>query len=494
MENKAAINLVMQNAQEGFLSYKKIPSNQRATFLRKITEELSSLGDVLIETAMAESNLPKPRLEGERGRTINQLLAFADLIEKGDWLQASIDKEDAERKPLAKPDIRKMFFPIGPVVVFGAANFPLAFSTAGGDTASALAAGCSVVVKCHPGHPKTSALVAASIQNAITNCKLSPFIFQHVEDTSIEAGCALVLNPLTKAASFTGSFTGGKALYDLANSRPDPIPFFAEMGSINPILLLPDAIKDKKDLAQLISASILQGVGQFCTNPGVLIVMKGSPGLEQFLSELSKQIKEAVPQKMLNDSITENYFRKKKITLSQKGISVLAEVGVEKENIGSAILATVSASDFISNKLFAEEVFGPFSLIVQCENKTELLSLINTLPGQLTATVFGEEISFDEYSSAFDALQNKVGRLLINNVPTGVEVCKSMHHGGPFPSATDSRFTSVGTDAIYRFVRPISFQNFPEKLLPVELRNNSNSEMLRCINGKWIRDNNKVIA
>ncbi|MEO7991940.1 MAG: aldehyde dehydrogenase (NADP(+)), partial [Chryseolinea sp.] len=477
----------MQMANEAFHRYKKVSSAERVKFLRTISSQIDLLGEKLIHVAMEESHLPETRLRNERGRTTNQLNSFAALLEAGDWVQASIDQGDAERKPFPKPDLRKMFFPLGPVVVFGASNFPFAFSTAGGDTASALAAGCTVVVKSHPAHPRTSSLVACAIQQAIEICGLPENAFQHIEDTSIEAGRALVQHPHTKAASFTGSYQGGKALFDLATQRTEPIPFFAEMGSINPVVLLPKCIRQNKELPSTLASSITLGVGQFCTNPGLLLVMENE-GLNSFLEVLSQKIAQVQPARMLHKGIAANYRHRKSESLVQQGVEKLAEVITSEEDAGSVTLALVTAKDFLQSEILKEEVFGPYSLIVKCRDEKELHKVINSLAGQLTATVFGEADELSNYNSIVDALQQRVGRLIFNGVPTGVEVCKSMQHGGPFPSTTDSRFTSVGVDAIYRFVRPISYQDSPNDLLPIELRNQNTANILRCINGTWTRD------
>ena len=487
MSNVSGITAVMQKAEEVFGAYKKVSAAGRAALLRTIASQIDALGDTLIQTASAETHLPEARIKNEKGRTMNQLNAFAQLLESGDWVEASIDTADPERKPAPKPDLRKMLFPLGPVVVFGASNFPLAFSTAGGDTASALAAGCPVVVKSHPAHPRTSALVASAIQQAIAVCKLPANLFQHVDDSSIEAGQQLVQHPVTKAVAFTGSYQGGKALFDLANKRPEPIPVFAEMGSVNPLVVLPEAIKTNKDIPSMVASSITLGVGQFCTNPGLLLVLEHE-GLPLFLEELAQKISQASPAKMLHKGIAVNYSHRKKESLVQSGVTTLAEVAVAEEEAGSPALAAVSAHDFLANEVLKEEVFGPYSLIVKCKDKAELLAVVSSLRGQLTATVFGGKDELKNYTAITEALHQRCGRLIFNGVPTGVEVCKSMQHGGPFPATTDSRFTSVGVDAIYRFVRPVSYQDFPDDLLPLELRNQNTLNILRCVNGTWTRD------
>jgi alpha-ketoglutaric semialdehyde dehydrogenase len=479
---------VLKRADKAFQVYRTVSPQKRAELLYAIAEQIDQRGDELITIAGEETCLPEARLKNERGRTTNQLRAFAKLLEAGDWVQATIDTGDPERKPAPKPDLRKMLFPVGPVIVFGASNFPLAFSTAGGDTASALASGCTVVVKSHPAHPKTSTVVAGAIRAALRHCGLGEDIFQEVTDTSIEAGQQLVKHPLTKAVAFTGSFAGGKALFDLANQREEPIPVFSEMGSINPVVLLPGAIRDNKNLPATLAASVVLGVGQFCTNPGLLIAVD-TEGFASFLHKLSVEVAQAVPGNMLHTGIAANYKHKRAEALKQKGVMRLTEAKAEAtERLGAPALALVNAHDFIASTVLKEEVFGPYSLIVKCEDETELRQVIESLQGQLTATVFGSPEELPEYKACIDSLHVRCGRLIFNGVPTGVEVTKAMQHGGPFPASTDSRFTSVGTDAIYRFVRPVCYQDFPEQFLPPQLKNNNELNILRCVNGTWTRN------
>jgi 2,5-dioxopentanoate dehydrogenase len=482
------IDEILQQAVESFEVYRRVDGKARAKFLRTIAEEIDVIHESLVIMATQESNLPEPRIKGEIGRTTGQLRSFATLVSEGHWVQATIDVGDAQRKPLPKPDLRKMNFPIGPVVVFGASNFPLAFSTAGGDTASALAAGCSVIVKSHPAHPITSKLVAAAIKKSIERCDMPPFVCQHVEDSSIEAGQKLVAHPSTKAVAFTGSYQGGKALFDLAANRKEPIPVFAEMGSINPVVVLPSAIVENTTLAETLALSVLQGVGQFCTNPGLIITV-ACEGLNDFMNAFSSNIEKSLPAKMLHSGIAAHYHRGKLHHLSQAGVSSLAIVPEgEVEGTGAPALAMVNAVDFIANPSLSEEVFGPFSLVVKCKDKSEMIQVVQVLQGQLTTSVFGSSAEIGSHSDLVSALQQRCGRIIFNNVPTGVEVCKAMHHGGPFPATTDSRFTSVGNDAIYRFVRPISFQNAPPAILPPELQNDNPLNILRCVNNVWTSD------
>ncbi|WP_163323291.1 aldehyde dehydrogenase (NADP(+)) [Draconibacterium mangrovi] len=485
-ELKDQINEIMLKASEAFNVYKKVSAEKRAAFLRKIGEEIMNIGDELVETVMAESNLPEARVRGERGRTVGQLNKFADLIDEGSWCEATIDVGDPEREPLPKPDIRKKLVPLGPVVVFGAGNFPLAFSVAGGDTASALAGGNPVVVKGHPAHPKTGALVAAAINKAAEKCELPAGTFGFIDDASYESGQWLVKHPVTKAVGFTGSYQGGMALVKLTADREEPIPVFAEMGSINPVVVMEEAlVKDHARIASKLVASVNLGAGQFCTNPGLLITTK-TEGYEAFVEELAKEVAATKGAQMFSTSVLRNYELNKDKMFSHTEVKLLG-TGIGEEETGNVppALATVAGADFIKNPHLHEEVFGPFSLLVVCESKAELLDVVNGLKGQLTATVHATESELPNNQEILDALLEKCGRLLLNGVPTGVEVCAAMQHGGPFPAASDSRFTSVGVSAIKRFVRPVAYQDFPDSLLPAELQNSNPMNIWRVVNDTW---------
>lgn len=480
------INGVLQHAQLAFLSYKNFPGKKKAEFLRSIADEIEALGQQLVSTAMRETNLPEARTINERGRTTGHCRIFAELVEHGSWVDARIDTAIPDRAPAPKPDIRKMLVPIGPVVVFGAANFPLAYSTAGGDTISALAAGCPVIVKAHPAHAETSELVAGAIAKAIEKTGMPQGVFQHVHGASFEVGQALVKHPFTKAVGFTGSLAGGKALFDLANQRSEPIPVFAEMSSINPVILLPETLhRDAEKTAAGLAGSITLGVGQFCTNPGLIIAVEGE-GLDRFINALSTEIFKAMPGTMLHQGIADNYSKKLTQALAQKGVKVEGQSSAEgNSSQGQPHVASVTGEEFMKNPTLAEEVFGPFSLIVRCKNNDELHAVINRIHGQLTATIIADEPELSKYSSLLNTLVEKAGRLVVNGVPTGVEVCPSMQHGGPYPATTDSRFSAVGTDAIKRFARPVSFQNFPESLLPEELKETNPLKIWRLKNNEW---------
>lgn len=479
------IDTILAQALQAFDSYRSVAGARKSAFLFKIAEGIAAITDELVALAHAETHLPDARLRGEIGRTTNQLREFSVLVDQGHWVQATIDTGWPERKPLPKPDLRKMLVPIGPVVVFGASNFPFAFSTAGGDTASALAAGCSVIVKSHPGHPRTSARVAAVITAVVKETGMPQHVFQHIEDSSIEVGQQLVKHPLTQAVAFTGSQQGGMALYHLAAQRPNPIPVFAEMGSVNPVVILPEIMKANAALPATLAASIVQGVGQFCTNPGLLFVLRND-GLGNFLTAVGEAIHSSAPAKMLHPGIARNYSIKKANATAQAGVSVMASaIDTDDDTQGVPTVARVHARDFIRNPTLHEEVFGPFSLVVTCDTADELRQALAALPGQLTTSLFGMPDELKEHTSLVVALQKQCGRMIFNGVPTGVEVCKAMQHGGPFPATTDARFTSVGTDAVYRFVRPFSFQDAPEALLPAELRNGNTLGILRCVNNQW---------
>ncbi len=484
----AEVENIMQQAWKAFHVYRNFSIKQRADFMRAIAVELEECGDALIQTAMQETNLPEARLRGERARTIFQLTSYADACEKGDWLEAKIDTANPDKTP-PKPDIRKMMVPLGPVVVFGASNFPFAYSTAGGDTATAFAAGCPVIVKAHPAHPQTSQIVADAILKAAKKCEMPEGVFAHLHGASFETGKALVTNHYTKAVGFTGSYIGGKQLFDWANQRKEPIPVFAEMSSINPVFLLPEKMKtNAADIAKMIAGSVTLGVGQFCTNPGLIIGLAGKE-LETFLNTLGKEILRTIPGTMLHAGIFKNYRKKKDDALKQDGVERVAVSDAKPElNQGSPTIATTTGEIFLKNPLLHQEVFGPYSLVIRCKDMKEMLAVANNLEGQLTATLMATEKDIIIHDKLVEAVKDICGRFILNNVPTGVEVCLSMHHGGPFPSSTDARFTSVGADAIKRFVRPIAFQNWPDELLPEALKNANPLGIWRVVDGELKKD------
>ena len=477
------IEAVMQEAWKAFPIYRKLSLVQRADFMRMIALEIEALGDDLIKTAAEETHLGEARLRSERARTLYQLTSYAEACQKGDWLDVRIDTANSERVP-PKPDIRKMMVPIGPVVVFGAANFPFAYSTAGGDTACALAAGCPVIVKSHPAHPQTSQMMGGAILKAVGKCGLPRGVFAHVYGESFEVGRMLVEHPFTKAVGFTGSQTGGRQLFDWANQRKEPIPVFAEMSSINPVFLLPERMKKfSNEVAQLYASSITLGVGQFCTNPGLIIALDNKD-LKKFITVLSGEIKKTAPGDMLNVGIFKNYVEKRANAIAQEDVEMVAVSETDPQlNQGAPTVASATAEAFLRNPILHQEVFGPFSLVVRCRDMNEMMLVARNIEGQLTATLMATKNDILQHEALVESIKNICGRLILNGVPTGVEVCHAMHHGGPYPATTDSRFTSVGADGIKRFARPISFQNWNNDLLPDPLKNENPLGIWRMING-----------
>ncbi|WP_282136426.1 aldehyde dehydrogenase (NADP(+)) [Seonamhaeicola maritimus] len=476
-------------ASTAFKAFKSVTGKQKADFLNAIADEILALDDALISTYCSETGLPVGRAKGERGRTIFQLRSFADLVLEGSWVEASIDTAALDREPLPKPDLRKMLIPLGPVVVFGASNFPLAYSTAGGDTAAALAAGCPVIVKSHPMHAGTGELVASAIIKAAEKTNMPNGVFSNLNSSGIEVGEQLVKHPKVKAVGFTGSIKGGRALYDMASQREEPIPVFAEMGSINPVVILPDALKERGEaLAKTYAGSITLGTGQFCTNPGLILGIK-SEYLDAFIGNLSTEIVKIQPSCMLHPNIHGAYNRNKEVAISQQELQVVADYDNDvRSNYAQQTMVTVKGDTFLSNSKLHQEVFGPFSMVVQCDDETQLKQIIWQLEGQLTGTLISNHKEMSSYPELISALQNRVGRLIYKGVPTGVEVCPSMVHGGPYPSSTDSRFTAVGIHSIKRWVRPFSFQNWPNALLPDELKNENPLNISRLIDNVQTND------
>ncbi|HLO82999.1 MAG TPA: aldehyde dehydrogenase (NADP(+)) [Chitinophagaceae bacterium] len=484
--SQEGIHEIMERSWTAFMQYRNVGIQQRAALMRSIASKLENSGDTLIVTAMRETNLPEARLKNERGRTVFQLNSYAEACEQGHWLDARVDSAMPDRNP-PRPDIRKMNMGLGPVVVFGSSNFPFAYSTAGGDTATALAAGCSVVVKAHPAHPDTSDHVASIIAEAVKESGLPEDIFLHVHGVSFEVGRGLVMHEKTKAVGFTGSFLGGKQLYDWAQQRTEPIPVFSEMGSVNPVFLFPLKLKeDAVLLADQLAGSITLGVGQFCTNPGLIIGID-SEELNLFESTLSAKINGVTPGKMLHAGISKAYAEKRKLALSQADVELTGVAETEPGELeGQPTIASASGDAFLNNPVLHKEVFGPYSLVVRCSDVKQLRQVAEELEGQLTCSMMATEADMIENHELVEIISLKCGRMIMNGVPTGVEVCWSMQHGGPFPSTTDSRFGSVGPDAIKRFVRPVCFQNFPDSLLPEELKSSNSLRIPRIENGKLL--------
>lgn len=483
------INEAISKATSAFEIYKRTSFEERAEFLDKVADEIMQL-DELVQRAHLESGLPEARITNERGRTVGQLKLFASLLREGSFVEAIIDTAMPDRKPLPRSDIRRMMHPIGPVAVFAASNFPLAFSTAGGDTASALAAGCPVIVKAHSSHLGTNELVASAVITAAQKCNMPDGVFSSLIGEGASLGQQLVKHPQIKAVGFTGSFRGGMALLKAAiNEREEPVPVYAEMSSINPVLILPNKIKQAPDaIASQLSASITLGVGQFCTNPGLLFVVKDG-NTETFIQKLSEALQQALPATMLNQAICGAYYKERHQLLATQGVEVVWTGNEEKEDFkGSASLAKTTAKNFSQTYSLQNEVFGPFSLVVVCEDEKELKTALQSLHGQLTATIIGTADDLKHFQSCVDLLITKVGRVIYNGVPTGVEVCHAMMHGGPFPATSYSHFTSVGTEAVKRFLRPVCYQDCPQELLPDALKDENPLHLTRKLNGEFTTD------
>jgi len=477
-------------AVRAFREFRDISAERRAVFLDRVGEQIEALGEDLLTAANLETALPvAERLVAERRRTVYQWRLFADVIREGSWLDARIDRASAERKP-PRPDVRRMLVPLGPVAVFSASNFPLAFSVPGGDTASALAAGCPVVVKAHPAHPATSELIAGAIAEAVRTTGMPAGIFSMLQSTRNELAVAVVEHPLSTAVAFTGSLRAGRLLFNVAAARPKPIPFYAEMGSVNPVFVLPRALKERADaIAQGIKTSVLLGGGQFCTCPGLTIGI-GDEHFARFSESLTEQIRNAPPAPMLYDGILRSYESGSKRLSEIAGVQTVSSTNqpdIERKEGRPATFAT-TFDTFRKHNELAEEVFGPSTVVVRCNSRQEVLGVARALDGQLTATIQGTPEDLVEYAELVSILEDKAGRLIFNGFPTGVEVCASMQHGGPYPATTDSRTTSVGTASILRFVRPVAYQGFPQATLPLELQDANPRGIWRLVDGQLSRE------
>lgn len=483
--SRAEVEQACELAEAAFDQYRETSLEARAHFLETIAEEIEAIGGELTERGVAESGLPQARLEGERGRTCGQLRLFASVVRAGEWLDIRHDPALPERQPLPRADLRQRHIPLGPVAVFGASNFPLAFSVAGGDTASALAAGCPVVVKGHSAHPGTSELVGRAIQRAVTKCELPEGVFSLLFGSGREIGQALVADPRIKAVGFTGSRNGGTALMATAQARPEPIPVYAEMSSINPVFLLPEALKARgTKLAESFVASLNMGAGQFCTNPGLVIGLKGAD-LDAFVATAGEAVKGSAGQTMLTPGIHDAY---------QSGVAALADnasvteiargqTGDGPHSCQTALFVT-SASDFLSDEALQGEVFGATSLVIECRDSDEMQQVAQKLEGQLTATLQLDEGDLAAAKRLLPVLERRAGRIMANGWPTGVEVGHAMVHGGPYPATSDSRTTLVGSAAIYRFLRPVCYQDLPAGLLPEALQDGNPCNVSRLVDGK----------
>ena len=482
--SRAHVEQACELAEAAYGTYRETSLEERATFLETIASEIEAIGSELIDRATAETGLPQARIEGERGRTCGQLRLFASVVRAGEWLDVRIDPAMPDRQPLPRADLRQRHIALGPVAVFGASNFPLAFSVAGGDTASALAAGCPVIVKGHSAHPGTSELVGQAVQKAVKACNLPEGVFSLLFGAGNEIGQALVDDPRIQAVGFPGSRSGGMALMKTAQARPQPIPVYAEMSSINPVFLLPAALKARgKDLGEAFVGSLNMGAGQFCTNPGLVIAVKG-PELDAFIEAARSAVEASGAQTMLTPGIHRAY---------QEGVSTLSSEAkvrdVARGQTGGdyqcqTSLFAASASDFLASEALQAEVFGTSSLVVECADESEVKRVAEQLEGQLTVTLHMDDADINAAKTLLPTLERKAGRILANGWPTGVEVCHAMVHGGPFPATSDSRTTSVGSAAIHRFLRPVCYQSLPEGLLPDALKEGNPLKVSRLVDGK----------
>jgi 2,5-dioxopentanoate dehydrogenase len=483
------VDLAVQLAADAFPWYRRTSGKQRAAFLRKIAERVEAVTPEIIERAAKETALPQARLQTETARTCGQLRLFAQVAEEGSWVNARIDRADPNRKPLPKADIRSMLHPLGPVVVFGASNFPLAFSVAGGDTASALAGGNPVIVKAHAAHPGTSELVGRAVVEAVRECGLPEGIFSLLFGSGTQVGTKLMKHPLVKAGGFTGSRVAGRILMDVAASRPEPIPFYAEMSSTNPVFILPGALRERgAEIAAGLHGSFTLGAGQFCTKPGMVFIPQGSEAAE-FAHKLGQLVTGSAPFHLLTKTIHDSYAAATTKRKAAQQVKVIAEAscsGAQGFAAGSLVFET-DAQTFVNSDL-ESEIFGPTTLLVQHSGRDQVLAIARSLEGHLTATIHGTEEDLRDFADLIAILETKVGRLIFNGYPTGVEVTHAMVHGGPYPSTSDGRSTSVGSQAIFRFTRLACYQNFPDASLPAALQDKNALGIWRMVDGNFTRD------
>lgn len=485
------VDAALKAAEESFDVLRGSSAEARALLLEAMADEVMELGDALLERAHQETGLPMGRVTMERGRAVNQCRMFAGLLREGSWVDARIDQADAERQPVPKPDVRRMLRPIGPVVVFGASNFPLAISVFGTDTVCALGAGCPVVVKAHPAHPGTCEMLAEAIRRAVDKCGMPAGIFSLLQGTGNGVGKALVEHPATQAVAFTGSLKGGRALMDIASKRQNPIPVYAEMGSINPVFVLPGALQSRaQQIAEGFVQSLNMGVGQFCTNPGLVVGMEGE-SLGEFRQKVAELATASAPGSMLHKGICSSFAGGLQKLANVEGVKLLASSDAKsdanKTEAGCHVYEA-AVDTFLRESALAEENFGPSSIILTGENEGSLEAFAESLQGQLTATIHGTDEDFQNFRELLSILERKVGRLIINGFPTGLEVCAAMQHGGPYPAASHSFFTSVGTASILRFVRPVSYQGFPQAVLPDELKDDNPRNIWRLVDNQWTRE------
>ncbi|MDA8482259.1 aldehyde dehydrogenase (NADP(+)) [Pseudomonas resinovorans] len=483
---EAEVDAAARAAEAAYPTFRTLPAERRAAFLDAIAAELDALGEAFINTVCRETALPSTRIQGERARTSNQLRLFAQLLRRGDFHGARIDRAQPQRQPLPRPDLRQCQLGLGPVAVFGASNFPLAFSTAGGDTAAALAAGCPVVFKAHSGHMATSEWVADAILRAAGTTDMPPGVFNLIFGSGV--GERLVKHPAIQAVGFTGSLKGGRALCDLAAARPQPIPVFAEMSSINPVILLPEALVARgEQVAGELAASVTLGCGQFCTNPGLVIGIR-SPAFSSFIEQFAARMADQPAQTMLNAGTLKSYAQGLARLHAHPGIRHLAGRPQQGNQAWPQLFQAEAGLLLDGEELLQEEVFGPATVLVEVADLAQLEQALGGLHGQLTATLIAEPGDLETAARLVPLLERKAGRLLLNGYPTGVEVCDAMVHGGPYPATSDARGTSVGTLAIARFLRPVCYQNYPDALLPDALKNANPLDIARLVDGVTTRE------
>jgi 2,5-dioxopentanoate dehydrogenase len=484
------VNHAVRLASQAFAAYSRTTGRDRGAFLRAIAAKIESISAEIVDRAGQETALPQARLQGETARTCAQLRLFAEAAEEGSWVSARIDRADPGRKPAPKPDIRSLLRPLGPVVVFGASNFPLAFSVAGGDTASALASGNTVIVKAHAAHPGTSELVGRMVQESVRECGLPEGVFSLLFGSGAEIGTSLMKHPLVKAGGFTGSRTAGRILMDIAASRPEPIPFYAEMSSTNPVFILPGALRERGDtIAAGLHTSFTMGAGQFCTKPGMVFLPAGKDA-DAFKEKLERLVAVSTPFHLLTKTIHSAYDSALAERKVDRAVTLVAEASQPTEVAGFAAnsaLFETDATAFLGSDLGAE-IFGPTTLLVRHSVRDQLLEIARSLEGQLTATIHGTAQDLQDFADLITILETKAGRLVFNGFPTGVEVCHAMVHGGPYPSTSDGRSTSVGSRAIFRFTRPVCYQGFPDEALPAELKDSNPLGILRMVDGQTNRE------
>jgi NADP-dependent aldehyde dehydrogenase len=484
------LDLAANLAQDAFAVFSRLPGRERARFLRSIATGMESVAAEIVDRAHQETALPEARLKGELARTVNQLRLFAQVVEEGSWVNARIDPAEPERKPLPRADIRSMLRALGPVAVFGSSNFPLAFSVAGGDTASAFAAGNPVIVKAHSAHPGTSELVGQVVSRSVRECGLPAGTFALLYGTGAEIGTALVAHPAIKAVGFTGSLSAGKSLMKVAAARPEPIPCFMEMSSANPLFVLSEALHQRgAEIAKGLFGSFTLGVGQFCTKPGLVFLPRDAEA-DAFVAALQAHVQQSTASPMLTETICRNHHSGIAGRRSHGKVRLLAEGAAHTSADGAyatPALFEVSGHALLEEPELASEIFGPSTLIVRYESQEEMLALASSLEGQLTATVQATGADIAANAELIAILERKAGRLIANGFPTGVEVCHAMVHGGPYPATSESRMTSVGTLAIYRFARPVCFQDFPQDALPAELKDENPLGIWRLVNGEFTR-------